>query len=109
MKIGNWLILGGVVIGGYYLWKKFNAAKTVVINAQQAAGSSLADAAQFLLGNGIATPGTTYDVHMPDGSIQTVAYGHLPVSASQYVAPLSPGAQSALTSEQITSGYNTGG
>jgi hypothetical protein len=86
----NWLLWGAVAVGVYFIYKTFIGAKNVVINAQSAAGSSLADAAQFILGTGKATPGTTYDVHMPDGSVQTVAYGQLPVPPAQYIAPPNP-------------------
>jgi hypothetical protein len=41
----------------------------------------VADAAQFVLGTGIAQPGEVYTVTMPDGSVQTVPYGQLPIAA----------------------------
>ena len=78
-QILKWGLIG---IGGYLLYKTFIATKNVVVNAQQAAGSSLADAAQFILGNGIAQPGEVYTVTMPDNSVQTVAYGDLPNAAA---------------------------
>src|SRR5271168_5038019 len=72
---------GLIAFGVYLLYQFFNGTKNVLVNATSAAGSSLADAAQFVLGNGIAQPGQVYTVTMPDGSVQTVAYGQLPIAA----------------------------
>jgi hypothetical protein len=77
----NWITIGLVAVGAYFLYKYFISAKNVIVDATQAAGSSLADAAQFVLGTGIAKPGEVYSVTMPDGTVQTVPYGQLPISA----------------------------
>lgn len=87
MRAGTVVKWGLIAVGAYLLYRAFTSAKNVIVNAQEAAGSTLADAAQFVLGTGIANPGEVYTVHMPDGSVQTVAYGQLPVAAG-IVAPL---------------------
>lgn len=92
-EILKWGLIG---FGAYLLYKAISGAANVVVNATSAAGSSLADAAQFILGNGIAQPGEVYTVTMPDGSIQTVAYGDLPNAAA--------GLPAATTGMQIGTG-----
>jgi hypothetical protein len=78
MKTTDWLKYGFLAGAIYLVYKAVKGTAAIVVNAQQAAGSTVADAAQFLLGNGIAQPGNTYEVTMPDGSVQTLAYGMLP-------------------------------
>jgi hypothetical protein len=70
----KWSVIG---VGIYLAYQAIKGTANIAVNAASAAGSSVADAAQFLLGNGIAQPGETYDVTMPDGSVQTLAYGSL--------------------------------
>src|SRR5271155_5600561 len=82
----NWITWALIAAGVFIIYKMFSSAKTVLVNAQQAAGSTLADAIQFVAGTGIASPGEVYSVTMPDGSVQTVPYGQLPVAG----APLPP-------------------
>jgi hypothetical protein len=77
----NWPMWALIAVGVYLIYKTFTGAKTVLVNAQQAAGSTLADAIQFVVGTGQAQPGEVYTVTMPDGSVQTVAYGQLPIAA----------------------------
>lgn len=72
------IFFGLIAFGAYLLYRTFTGVKSIAVNASQAAGSSAADAAQYLLGNGLAQPGQVYSVTMPDGSIQTVAYGSQP-------------------------------
>ncbi len=87
---------GVIAIGGYLLYKTFVKAKNVIVDAREAAGSSLADAAQFILGNGIAQPGEVYTVTMPDDSVQTVAYGQLPIAAGITSASQLPAAGTGM-------------
>ena len=75
------LVWGGIAVAAFLIYKLISGAKSVLVNASQAAGSSLADAAQFVLGSGQASPGEVYTVTMPDGSVQTVAYSQLPQAA----------------------------
>jgi hypothetical protein len=90
------LVWGGIAVAAFLIYKLFSGAKNVLVNAQSAAGSSLADAAQFVLGSGQASPGEVYTVTMPDGTVQTVAYSQLPNAAT----PL----PSATTGMQIGTG-----
>jgi hypothetical protein len=99
--IGTYIKWGLIAVGIYFLYKMFTGTKNVLVNAQQAAGSSLADAAQFVLGTGIAKPGEVYTVTMPDGSTQTVAYGQLPIAAGITNASQLP---AAGTANQIGTG-----
>ena len=89
----KWALIAG---GAYLLYRTFIATKNVIVDATQAAGSTLADAAQFVLGTGIAKPGEVYSVTMPDGSVQTVPYGQLPIAAGITSASQLPAAGTGL-------------
>jgi hypothetical protein len=105
-KVEGWVGLALLVGGVYVAYKIFGAAKAGVAavgQAQQAAGSAVADFAQSILGTGLATPGTSYTVHMADGTTQIVPYGQLPVPTSQYVAPPDP------IAESLDQGFQAGG
>jgi hypothetical protein len=83
----GYLVVGGVIIFALYvLYQKLKAGATAgaaaVGTAFSNTSSGLADAAQSVLGTGIAAPGGTYTVTMADGSVQTVPYGQLPVNAA---------------------------
>jgi uncharacterized protein HemX len=71
--------VGGIYVG-WQIYQFLKAARDKAGQAQDAAASTVADAAQALLqtNSGIATPGGTYQVTMADGSVQTVPYGQLP-------------------------------
>ena len=93
LKSVFYLALAGAA--AYAVWTLYNSvskasstAVAAVTGAQQAAASSVADAAQSIFGTGIAQPGGSYTVTMQDGSVQTVPYGQLP----NYTAQNSPGA-----------------
>jgi len=83
VKTVFYLALGAGAV--YLAWKAYqtvagaaSAAATAASAAQDTAASSVADAAQAILGTGIAQPGQSYTVTMPDGSVQTVPYGKMP-------------------------------
>ena len=80
--IKSLMYLGLLAAGAYlayqaYLWITKQALPAVT-TAAATASSGVADVAQSIFGTGIAQPGQTYTVTMPDGSIQTVPYGQLP-------------------------------
>ena len=68
------LVLVGV--GVYLVYQLVKAAPNAAANA----GAAVVDAAENagLINYGKASPGGTYQVTMPDGSVQTVPYGQLP-------------------------------
>lgn len=84
--INTLFVWGALAAGAYFIYKSFVGTKKVLVDAQQAAGSTLADAAQYVLGSGIARPGEVYSVTMPDGSVQDVPYGQLPRAAGNQPA-----------------------
>jgi hypothetical protein len=85
--INTFLMWGAFAVLAYFIYKTFTGTKKVLIDAQQAAGSTVADAMQAILGSGQAKPGEVYEVTMPDGSVQTVPYGQLPTAPGAPAAP----------------------
>jgi hypothetical protein len=86
-------VLGIVLLGAgawliYEIWKGTQAAAAAVGAAQQAAGSAVADL--FPTNQVVQGSGAYYSVTMPDGTVEQVQEGQLPVPTSQYVAPLDP-------------------
>lgn len=83
--LGLALLAGGIWLA-YKIYQGLGVAGTAIVNAQQAAGSAVAD----LIPTHIAQPGETFSVTMPDGTVEQVPYGQQPVPSSQYVAPFDP-------------------
>jgi hypothetical protein len=72
------LVLVAIGVGGYLLYQLIKGGTSAVSAATDAAGNSVANAVESVFGTGLATSGQTYQVTMPDGTVQTVPYGQLP-------------------------------
>lgn len=72
----GWVGLALIGVGIYLLYELITKAPS----AAAAAGAAAVDAAENagLINYGRAQPGGTYQVTMPDGSVQTVPTGQLP-------------------------------
>jgi hypothetical protein len=84
------LVIVGVGIAAYLLYQLVKGGASAVAAATDSAGNAVANAAESILGTGKAVPGGTYQVTMPDGTVQTVPYGQLPNPAGAGLTSDSP-------------------
>jgi hypothetical protein len=66
-------------IAAYLIYQAWKGAGNVAAAAGEGVVNTLENAG--VINYGLAKPGQTYNVTMPDGSVQTVPYGQLPSAA----------------------------